>query len=186
MALELIQKYEEEFPKGTPLVCACEKGRLEDVKILMSPDGEHIGEKTLKEYVNQEGRDSRGFEYTPLMIAAQKEHFHVVQYLIEYEADPNIANSHGRNALHLAALNNRTNMELIQLLMTHMSLDSINKKDWDEETPLDYAHYSPERLLRQEIIDLIRSKGGKANRYDASGRLVGEGIGDLNNLHFRF
>ena len=39
------------------------------------------------------------------MIAAENEQFQVVKYLIEQgEADPNIANRYGENALHLAAL----------------------------------------------------------------------------------
>ena len=38
------------------------------------------------------------------MIAAENEHFQIVKYLIEQcEADPNIADSGGYNALHLAA-----------------------------------------------------------------------------------
>ena len=50
------------------------------------------------------------------MIAAGIEHFQLVKYLIEQgEADPNIANSGGWNALHLAASNNRTTTELIQI-----------------------------------------------------------------------
>ena len=35
--------------------------------------------------------------------------------------------------------------------------------------------------IRQEIIALIRLKGGKANYYDENGRRVGEGNGDLNH-----
>ena len=75
------------------------------------------------------------------MVAAYGEHFQVVKYLIEQgEADPNIADSNGVNALHLAPSNNRTNTELIQLLLTHMSLNSINKKNGWRWTPLDYAY----------------------------------------------
>ena len=38
------------------------------------------------------------------MIAARYEHFQLVQYLIEQgEADPNIADSDGYNALHLCS-----------------------------------------------------------------------------------
>ena len=61
-----------------------------------------------------------------------------------------------------------------------MPLDSINKKSRALYTPLDgaYRNHSP---IRQEIIDLIRSKGGKANYYDENGRLVGDGNGDLND-----
>ena len=62
-----------------------------------------------------------------------------------------------------------------------MSLDSINKKDGDEETPLDWTYarnYSP---IRREIITLLRSKGGKANCYYSTGRYVGQGNSELNH-----
>ena len=126
---------------------------------------------TLKDMVNQVGTDSRGYEMTPLMIAAENEHFQIVKYLIEQgEADPNIANSDGWNALHLAVYN-RTNTELIELLLTHMSLDSINKRAVGIHSPgRAYIHnHSP---IRQEIIALLRSKGGKANCHDENGRKV--------------
>ncbi len=177
----LNNRYKTEFPQGTPLVCACEAGRFEDVKLFITCM-KGINNMTLREHVNRFGEDSNGVsvEWTPLMAAAWGEHFQIVKYLIEQcEADPNIANSVGLNALHIAAEYNRTNTELIQLLLTHMSLDSINKKDDGGETPLDscYDCHSP---LRQEIIDLIRSKGGKANKYDANGNDVALGNGDLN------
>ena len=56
----------------------------------------------LKDMVNQLGKDSEGYgDLTPLMMAAGHEHFQVVKYLIEQgEADPNIANRYGWNALH--------------------------------------------------------------------------------------
>ena len=58
-------------------------------------------------------------ERTPLMVAATNEYFQIVKYLIEQgEADPNIANRYGSNALHFAACDNRlTNTELIELLL---------------------------------------------------------------------
>ena len=61
-----------------------------------------------------------------------------------------------------------------------MSLDSINKKDRWGSTPLDLAYGNNDSPLRQEIIALSRSKGGKANCHDENGRNVGTGIGDLN------
>ena len=39
---------------------------------------------------------------------------------------------------------------------------------------LDDAYRHNDSPLRQEIIALLRSKGGKANCYDANGRHVGE------------
>ena len=128
---------------------------------------------TLKDMVNQVGRTSNGYERTPLMIAALNEHFQIVQYLIDQgEADPNIANCGGWNALHVAAWNNRMNTELIELLLTHMPLDSINKKTSAGSTPLDIAYEFNRSPIQQKIIDLIRSKGGKANYHDANGRRV--------------
>ena len=187
---ELYQRYGNEFEGNTALVCACEHGRMNDVLLFVNlhrfhkyieMNGVKEGNMTLKEMVNQVGRNSYVGEYTPLMTAAENEHFQVVKYLIEQgEADPNIADSYGYNALHDAAETNRANTELIQLLLTHMPLDSINKKTSGGCTPLDNAYRNNRSPLRQEIIDLIRSKGGKANCYDASGRPVGAGNGDKN------
>ena len=168
-------KYKKEFPKGTPIVCACEKGRFEDVKLLITGYNDVNGSNgnnnmTLKEYVNQVGKHSDGDDMTPLMAAAYKEHFQIVKYLIEQgEADPNIARSRGGNALHSAAGCNRTNTELIQLLLTHMSLDSINKQNGWGKTPLDYTYRNNRSPIRQAIIDLMRSKGAKAYWFDERG-----------------
>ena len=178
--------------RDRPIVCACEHGRMDDVELFMNlhPYHKYITNRdvngygddmTLKDMVSQVGRTSYGSDRTPLMAAAENEHFQVVKYLIEQgEADPNIANSYGNNALHYAAMDNRTS-ELIKLLLTHMTLDSINKKDGEGYTPLDFAYYNNDNPLRQEIITLIRSKGGKANCYDENGRRVGDGNGDLNH-----
>ena len=81
------------------------------------------------------------------------------------EADPNIADSDdGQNALHKAARWNEKDTELIELLLTNMSLTSINKKGktWNGETPLDVAYEYNKSPIKQKIIDLIRSKGGTA------------------------
>jgi len=192
----LIERYQREFPRGTPIVCACQCGRMDDVQLFMNlhPFHKYItnrdvncyrDEMTLKDMVSQVGKRGDGDEYTPLMIAAMNEHFQIVKYLIEEgEADPNIANSIssvGENVLHLAAWFNRTNTELIELLLTHMPLDSINMKTSGGATPLDDAYDFNDSPIRQEIIALLRSKGGKANYFDENGRDVGEGNGDLND-----
>jgi hypothetical protein len=76
-AWEKRKEYKKEFPRSTPIVVACEKGRSEDVKLLITgyndvngSNGNNNNNMTLKEYVNQEGRNSRGREWTPLRIAA--------------------------------------------------------------------------------------------------------------------
>ena len=192
----LIERYKREFPHGTPIVCACRHGRMDDVELFMNlhPFHKYITNRdvngyrddmTLKEYVNQVGRTSRGGGYAPLIPAAAHEHFQVVKYLIEQgEADPNIANSSsGWNALHYAVHYNRTNTELIQFLLNHLPLDSINKRATigNRFTPTDLAYYFNHSPSRQEIIAFLRSKGGKANCHDENGRDVGPGNGDLNH-----
>ena len=168
---ELYQRYGNEFEGNTALVCACDEGRMNDVLLFVNlhrfhkyieMNGVKEGNMTLNEMVNEVGQDSRGFERTPLMEAARYEHFQVVKYLIEQgEADPNIASSsYGQNALHYAAWKNRTTTELIQFLLTHMSLHSINKKSRFGSTPLDRAYWNDKSPIKQKIIDLIRSKGG--------------------------
>ena len=53
-----------------------------------------------------------------------------------------------------------------------MSLDSINKKNRWGHTPLDFAYHNNHSPLRQEIIALLRSKGGIANKYDENGNRI--------------
>ena len=77
------------------------------------------------------------------------------------EADPNIADSYGYNALHDAAKYNKKDTKVIEFLLTNMSLTSINKKVGWGGTPLDYAYDYNKSPIQQKIIDLIRSKGGK-------------------------
>ncbi len=190
--LHLYRTYKREFPPRiateedeaftpTPIVCACENGRMDDVELFMNLhrfikyiEIEYVNEKgmTLKEMVSQIGRKSDGLEVTPLMAAAFREDFHIAQHLIEQgEADPNIAQSYfGLTALHFAAGNNRTNTDLIQLLLNHVTGDSINKDASGRgATPLDSAYQLNHSPIRQEIIALLRSKGGKANYHDENG-----------------
>jgi ankyrin repeat protein len=188
---DLIERYKSEFSRGTPIVCACDRGRMNDVQsfVNLHPFHKYVSNRemngysdnmTLKEYVNQVGNARSGLECTPLMIVALNEHFQLVRYLIEQGADPNIAHS-GLNALHWACTNG-TNTEVIELLLTNMTLDSINKKSKAGYTPLDRAYIFNHSPIRQEVIALLRLKGGKGNRFDENGRNVGEGNGDLNQL----
>ena len=56
---------------------------------------------------------------------------------------------------------NKKDTELIELLLTNMSLTSINKKNEYGRTPLDLAYQYNKSPIQQKIIDLIRLKGGK-------------------------
>ena len=171
--LALYRRYRHEFPHEVPFLRACGHGRMDDVELFMNlhPFHKYITNRdvngykddmTLKDTVSQVGIDSHGWARTPLMIAAYGEHFQIVKYLIEQgEADPNIANSYGENALHIAAENNRTNTDLIKCLLENMSLQCINHSDSDGCTPLDNAYQSNiNNEIKDEIIQLIRKHGG--------------------------
>ena len=88
--------------KGTtPLMEACQLGKLESVKVLLeeSPANEDVGtlEAVLK-CRNQTG-------YTPLHLSVDKEHLDIVQYLMSKKdglAGINIANKHNWTPLHTA------------------------------------------------------------------------------------
>ncbi len=199
----LIERYKKEFPCDpeytylipTPIICACEEGRIDDIKLFMDlhPFHQYITNRDvnltegyrLKDMVNQIGRNTIGWNcWTLLMIAALNDNFQMVQYLIENcEVDPNVTNKRGYNALHYAARYN-TNINgifIVQVLVNCMSLDSINKKELDGYTPLDWAYIHNDSPLRQDIIEFLRSKGGKANYHDENGINVGRGNGDLND-----
>ena len=81
----LIERYQREFSHrrhggNTPFVCACERGRMDDVELFVNlyPFHKYITNRdvngyrddmTLKDMVNQRGENSRGYEYTPLMLS---------------------------------------------------------------------------------------------------------------------
>ena len=89
----MIGRYKRELPHGTqdadqiptPIVCACQYGRRDDVELFQNlhPFNKYITNRdvngyrddmTLKEMKNQEGKD-RGVKNIHLMAAAQYEHF---------------------------------------------------------------------------------------------------------------
>jgi ankyrin repeat protein len=151
------------------LVRACEKGSLDDVKVLLEAHD-----------VNYVGTSRNGYDRTALMVSAEKGHTSIVRHLLlNAKADPNIQNSGGWNALHFASRNNKKTTDIVKSLLQHISIDSINQKTTGESTPLDMAHTFNRSPMKQGIIRLIRSYGGKANKYDTNGNLVGEGNGEL-------
>ena len=159
--MSLIKKYKKEFPKGTPIVVACEKGRLEDLKAFVAGhdvDGTGVSVKKLLEEV---GKDSNGWGYNTLIASAYYEQPEVLVQLLDYGVDPSITDSYGRNALHWSAFDNKKSTRCVESLLKKMPLESINKKDEDGRTPLDCAYRNNRSPIRQEIIDLMRSKGAK-------------------------
>ena len=164
----LIKRYQKEFKKlkyeDIPFMYACSCGRIDDVQLFVNlhPFYMYLGNSmTLKEMVNY--MSSLG--YTPLMEVMNKQHIHIVKYLIEQcEADPNIADSFGMNALHLAFLRNIRDIDVIQLLLNHMTIDSINQKSRWGSTPLDVCYTMGYDVGFIQIVQYLRSKGGRKSK----------------------
>ncbi len=179
----LKQKYKKEFPKGTPIVVMCEKGRLEDLKLFLKlfvachdVDGTGVSVKKLLEEV---GKNSYGNEMNTLIASAYGERPEVLVQLLKYDVNTAITNNIG-NALHYSAGGNNKSTRCIESLLKKMSLESINKI-WQFQgmTPLDCAYDYNEGPIKNDIVQLIRQHGGKANCYDRNGVNVGKGKGDL-------
>ena len=153
------EKYKNEFPRGTPLVCACEKGRVEDVEGMIR--GARAAGMDVTAMVSEVGKDRRGNSYTPLMAAAWYEHSTIIEILLQYNADTATTTIYdGNNALHWAAYKNQTTTTTVQLLLNNMKLEDINHKNTYGVTPLDHC-YDNTSSIQQQLIDLIRQKGGK-------------------------
>ena len=111
--------------------------------------------------VSEVGRRSVGYGTTPLMAAAENEHSTIIEILLQYNADTATTNYNGQNALHVAASNNETTTTTVQLLLNNMKLEDINHKDTSGDTPLDNCYNYNDTSIKQQLIDLIRQKGGK-------------------------
>ena len=165
----LYKRYKNEFPRGTPFVCACEKGRVEDVNQFLNLHRFHayidVGTANagmdVTAMVSEVGTDSDGDSRTPLMAAAEYERSTIFEILLQYNADTATTNHYGNNALHLAAYNNKTTTTTVQLLLNNMKLEDINHKNTDGDTPLDWCYEYNNSSIKQQLIDLIRQKGGK-------------------------
>ena len=158
-ATALEKKYYLEFPRGTPLVCACEKGRVEDVEGMIR--GARAAGMDVTAMVSEVGTRSDGYSRTPLMEAAWYEHSTIIEILLQYNADTATTDHNGWNALHYAARNNKTTTTTVQLLLNNMKLEDINHKNRRGRTPLDLCYECNDSSIKQQLIDLIRQKGGK-------------------------
>ena len=159
-ATALEKKYYAEFPEGTPFVCACEKGRVEDVEGMIR--GARAAGMDVTAMVSEVGTSSNDYSHTPLMAAAYEEHSTIIEILLQYNADTATTTVRdGNNALHFAASINKTTTTTVQLLLNNMKLEDINHKERYGNTPLDYCYEYNTSSIKQQLIDLIRQKGGK-------------------------
>ena len=141
------------------MVCACEKGRVEDVEGMIR--GARAAGMDVTAMVSKVGTDSYGNSRTPLMKAAFHEHSTIIEILLQCNADTATTNNIGQNALHYAAEYNKTTTTTVQLLLNNMKLEDINHKRYNGNTPLDHCYKYNNSSIKQQLIDLIRQKGGK-------------------------
>ena len=152
----LFLKYKNEFPKGDPLICACEKNRIEDVESMIQILLETNNNKSR---INNEGKTSRGVSFTPLGIAARKGYLNIVQLLIENGVDSSICSKRDKwNVLHIAAYYSKKSSNVVKYLLKHLPKKVINQKDIGGETPLDNAYSNPYRV-KDEIVKCMIKYG---------------------------
>ena len=88
--------------------------------------------------------------------------------------------NYGRGELHAdrIAIINATDIGVVREALS--KIHDINKLRRQNRTLLDEVYIQNNSPIKQEIITLIRSCGGKANGYDENGNDVGKGFGDLH------
>lgn len=162
---KIIKTYERKFPKGTPLIVACEKGYSGHVELLIDDYPSSSGSS--KDYMNAFGKDSEGNKSNPLIAAAKNERVNVITYLLSMQVNPSITDSNNYNALHLAAWYNTKNTYTIELLLDHMSITSINQLNGEERTPLDLVFESTQNrsFRKKDLVQKFEDRGGLANCY---------------------
>ena len=163
---ELCEKYNNEFPKGSPFIVACQFNRLKDVKLFIETGRVDVNTTTGK---NSKGKNAG---YTALMTAVEEEHYELVKFLIGLPStDVSVVREgYGFNSIHLAARSSKTSLDILNLLLAHKTCteDVLNKQTDDclGHTPTDYA-YSNTGSFRKEITALLKSKGGKCTLFQA-------------------
>ena len=165
----LYKRYKNEFPRGTPFVCACKEGRVEDVNQFLNLHRFHayidVGTANagmdVTAMVSEVGKASDRSSWSPLMAAAWYERSTIIEILLQYNADTATTRPTGANALHIAANTNKTTTTTVQLLLNNMKLEDINHKNTYGRTPLDLCYEYNDSSIKQQLIDLIRQKGGK-------------------------
>ena len=131
----------------TPLMLACMKNKVENVKLLLD--------------LKADPSMTDMFGETPLIQASAKGNLEVVQLLLSVGSKLNHTNFHSCSALWLAAQNGHC--AVVQLLITHKA--DANQKGKNQATPLiiavQNARMEVVKLLLEQNADLkLRTKSG--------------------------
>ena len=136
------------------LIRACENGKLKLVKQLIEKGAD----------INSIGKNSEWDKRTPIGAAVEREHKDIVEYLLEKGADPvKSIYDGGFTPLMIAAAYNADTDCINLLLKQQKVIEKINLGDFNGRTALDLAITFNKKKSREQIIELLKQKGGKRN-----------------------
>ena len=164
---------QDELPDYSPLYSSIHYGSFDNFKKLIP------FYDVKKEYYMR----GRGFEkgYMTTLIAASlavtgaPPNFEIIKYLIEADANPNVINNRlFGNALYaLTNFNSKDfpqKSEIIKLLINSMSVEGLNNNNNNKGlTSYDVINERYEGSDKNEILELIKAKGGKSGVESTSG-----------------
>ena len=153
----LDEKYELEFPKGTPFIVACEEERMKDVRQYVEIC--HVD-------INMEGTDSEGDDSSGLLAAIWEGNYYAVDYLLKLPSIDVSTTINRSNVLHFALETQNKNMDIISVLLNHPRISNVensivNGMDKKGKTPLDYADNLANSDFKDGVVNLLESNGGQ-------------------------
>ena len=173
--------------EGDPVIAACQKGNLEDVKTFIESgiDVNTYEGKAIGENANV---------YTLLGAASLSEKLEIVQYLLSLpNINVDVQDTNGKTCLMWAAISNKQNLNVMNALLDHKTCtpEVVNAQDNSGHTALFYAG-SNAGLLKDDIIKLLKFYSDKVTanlckRYynlfpNADPVIAACGLGQLQDL----
>jgi len=185
--MSVAEKYQQQYNRiwegghrTSPMIMACELGKLEDVKLFVNTAPQKL------ELINTADYNNCGMRWTPLDTAAARGHSQIVKYLLDEGVDiTHIDEVEGFTALHSAS--HFHNYECVKMILEKMPKHLINLVTVEEDhcTALDEVFCIKPRnqniVNHQNLVKLLKEYGAKANNYDSNGIFVGTDQGELTN-----
>ena len=157
-AIQLLdEKYNLEFPKGTPFIVACEEERMKDVRQYVEIC--HVN-------INMVGTDSEGDDASGLLAAIWEGNFYAVDYLLKLPSIDVSTAINRSNVLHYALETQNKNMGIISALLNYPRISNaensiVNGIDKKGKTPMDYADNLAHSDFKDRVVNLLERNGGQ-------------------------
>ena len=131
------------------------------------------------------GLHSRPFKTRPLLVALENGHKFIFRTLVDEGASIDIDDTRGANALHYAMRYDKPMTGgilkyIICLAMKRGVWDKMKNQinEYNQSTPMDVARIK-DQWNTEGWVGTLNYYGCKANKYDADGKYVGRGFGEL-------